>query len=54
MQKTTVMRQSIDDVTNVYLQQMQGIGLSIHLNYWTTLAHYNACVTWREFQKHMP
>ena len=26
---------TIDDVTNVYLQQMQGIGLSIHLN-WTT------------------
>ena len=29
---------SIDDVTNVYLQQTQGIGLSIHLN---ELLHYS-------------
>ena len=36
----------IDDVTNVYLQQTQGIGLSIHLNellHYST-AHNRACV----------
>ena len=42
---------SIDDVTTVYLQQTQGIGLSIHLNELLhySMAHYRACVTWWEF-----
>ena len=41
----------IDDVTTVYLQQTQGIGLSIHLNELLhySMAHYIACVSWREF-----
>ena len=36
----------IDDVTTVYLQQTQGIGLSIHLNELLhySMAHYMACV----------
>ena len=40
---------SIDDMTNVYLQQMQGIGLSIHLNelLYYSMTHYMACVSWR-------
>ena len=44
-------RTSIDDVTSVYLQQMQGIGLSIHLNELLnySMAYNRACVTWREF-----
>ena len=46
----------IDDVTTVYLQQTQGIGLSIHLNelLYYFMAHYMACVSWRKFWKHMP
>ena len=46
----------IDDVTTVYLQQTQGIGLSINLNELMhySMAHYIACVSWREFKKHMP
>ena len=42
---------NIDDVTSVYLQQTQGIGLSIHLNepLHYSMAHYMACVSWREF-----
>ena len=41
----------IDDVTSVYFQQMQGIGLSIHLNELLhyAMALYRACATWREF-----
>ena len=42
---------SIDDVTTVYLQQMQGIGLSIDMNelLYYYMAHSMACVSWREF-----
>ena len=45
--KTTNFCHTIDDVTSVYLQHMQGIGLSIYLN---ELLHYSmaynrACVT---------
>ena len=38
---------SIDDVTSVYLQQRQGIGLSIHVNELLhySMAHYRACVS---------
>ena len=42
---------SIYDVTSsVYLQQTQGISLSIHLNELLhySMAHYMACVSWRE------
>ena len=36
----------IDDVTSVYLQQGQGIGLAIHLNelLYYSMAHPRACV----------
>ena len=41
----------IDDVTSVYLQQTQGIGLSIYLNELLhhSMVHYIDSVTWREF-----
>ena len=39
------------DVTNVYLQQTQGIDLLIHLNelLHNSMAQYMACVSSREF-----
>ena len=41
----------IDDLTIFYLQQTQGIDLSIHLNelLYYSMAHCKTCVTWREF-----
>ena len=48
--------QSIDDVTSVYLHQMQGIGLSIHLNELVLLygSLNGLCIVSGVLKAHMP